>query len=491
MLFNSKNKKAEPEVEVFTSASLANLVKIMHPYCLRLHVEEEVDKRRSNHTLFSQEEVWKYERPPEEIDEEINVVSDEEVTVEKGKEGDERTDHLKPLKSVLLNGNSPRKKKRVSFGPVQVASFNESLETGMENTGGNVSGPVDISNSPAGSAQEPRTLSLEINRNKAEVLPPKAQIKTKSLSLQQYRQLRQKRRPPVEKQGNYCTKWPSVSEPPKELTPILCLQGHNSCGPKPPHRDTDDRTHTIHLSAVSPMPHPPEPRPPTPPHRSGLKRPRAESRITSPASLRPRPVKKPLVSSDPPNPVLLSLPVSQTSVSADPSSSDSNLDSAGQIQNKSSGTSFQQQTSSSGPKSDVLSENQNCTPLHHGMKTRVTATVSGANSLALCPSTKRIKPSSESKDIQPQKSSLNLTKESKLEPKTPQSTTNVGAPIAEMEPLAEVPNSKSTTLEPPPTLQLACSPQSAADLSGKVLSFDALTQGLRRVNSSTMSPPVL
>lgn len=468
MLFNSKNKKAEPEVEVFTSASLANLVKIMHPYCLRLHVEEEVDQRRGNHALFSQEEVWKYERPPEEMDEEINVVSDEEVTVERGKEGDERTDHVKPLKSVLLNGNSPRKKKRVSFGPVQVASFNESLETGLENTGGNVSGPVDISNSPPGSAQEPRTLSSEINRNKAEVLPPKAQVKIKSLSLQQYRQLRQKRRPPVEKQGNYCTKWPSVSEPPKELTPILCLQEHNSCGPKPPHHDTDDRTHAIHLSAVSPMLNPSEPRTPTRPHRSGLKRPRAESRITSPASLRPRPVRKPLVSSDPPNPVLLSLPVSQ--LSTDPSSSDSNLDGGGQIQNKSSGTSFQQQTSSSGPKSDVLSENQNCTPLHPGMKAKVTATVSGTNSLALCPS-KRIKPSSESKDIQPQKSSLNLTKESKLEPKTPQSTSNVGALIAEMEPLAEVPNSKSTTLEPPSTLQLACSPQSAADLSGKVLSF--------------------
>ncbi|KAG8015158.1 hypothetical protein GBF38_022472 [Nibea albiflora] len=78
--------KTEAEVEVFTSTSLVNLVRIMHPYCMRLHVEEEGDKPRRKDTLFSQEEVWKYERPTEESDEEINVVSDDEVTLQETKE---------------------------------------------------------------------------------------------------------------------------------------------------------------------------------------------------------------------------------------------------------------------------------------------------------------------------------------------------------------------------------------------------------------------
>lgn len=521
-MFHSKKKKAEPEVEVFTSTSLVNLVKIMHSYCLTLHVEEEGDKLRKNHTLFSQEEVWKYERPSEDSDEEINVVSDDEVTTEEAKEEEEGDEKRDGLKSVLLNGKSSRappcreKKKRVSFGPVQVVSFDEPVERGLNEknrTSETASVPLNSTKAlenPAGSALEPQPPCSEVNSDKAEVLPPKGETKAKSLSLQQYRQLRQKRKPLVEKQGNYTTKWPSVSEPPKELTPILCLQGQrqNSGGPKTTHHHPDGRTsgadqlhrsqapgYKTHRTSAAPRPHPSEAKPPTHPRRGGLKRPRSESKILSPDSPLPdvtanpnviapeskkSPVKKlTLLSSDPPNPVLLPLPASQTSPpSTDPSSSESQAEFLNgdsnphstrhfqEIQNESSGTSLQQQPSSLGPKPEALSVSQDGTTLFQDLNNKLTELASGVSSRhpALCPPTTQIESSSEIKKPHPQNICPNLTKETKPDPKTPLSPSPVDAPI----PVKETPE------EPLPTLQFVCRVQSATADSGKLFKSDAL-----------------
>lgn len=489
-------------------------------------MEEDGDKLRRNHTFFSQEEVWKYERPTEESDEEINVVSDDEVTVKETKEikeGGERSDNGKLLKTALLNGNSSREKKRVSFGPVQVASFDESMETGLNeknpasrHTSETVPVPLNSTKAlenPSGSANEPQTPSSEMNRNKAEVLRPKGQTKAKSLSLQQYRQLRQKRQPLVEKQGNYTTKWPSVSETPQQLTPILCLQGQtqNHCGPKPSHHCPDgtrsgaDQLHRSHtpgyntrLTSAPPRLHPSEAKPSTPLRHSGLKRPRTESKILSPASLLPgitvgsnvivpeskkSPIKPPtLLSSDPPNPVLLPLLVSRTlSPSTDHSSSESNMELPNrdpnlnstrhfqEIQNISSGTSLQPMPSSLGPDPEVLSVNQDCTSLFQEIKPRFTKIALGASSTspALSPTTTQVKPSSECKELQPQKYSVKPRKESKLEPKTPLSPSQVEAPIPVKEPVVEVPCGRSPAGQPLPTIHFDCRLQSATAVSGK------------------------
>ncbi|XP_068177051.1 uncharacterized protein [Antennarius striatus] len=343
MLFQSRNKKTEAEVEVFTSTSLANLVKIMHPYCLRLRVEEEGDKPSKNPTFFSQEEVWKYERPNEELDEEINVVSDDEGTVKASKKvdrADVESDNGKLLKSVLLSGKSSRspsiEKKRVSFGSVQVASYDASVEWGSSEknltsgpTGEAVSVPPNTKKAPADSLG----LSSETNGNRAEVLPPKGETKTKALSLQQYRQLCQNRPPLVEKQGNYTTKWPSVSEPLKGLAPIFCLQGErpNICESKSTHLYSDgwrngaDQPHRsktsgseINCVSALPGPHPSKTRTSAPPGSNEFMHKIKESKITSldnqlvgiAANL---PKKPKLLSSDPPNPVLVPLSVSETS----------------------------------------------------------------------------------------------------------------------------------------------------------------------------------
>ncbi|XP_040002111.1 peroxisome proliferator-activated receptor gamma coactivator-related protein 1-like isoform X2 [Xiphias gladius] len=546
-LFHSKTNKEENEVEVFTSTSLVNLVKLMHPYCLKLHVEEG-DKLRKNQTLFSQEEVWKYERPTEESDEEINVVSDDDEPVKetKGKEeGDVKRDDGKLLKSVLLNGNShrappSREKKRVSFGPIQVASFNESAEKGLNEknlTSGHTTETVSVPlnstkalGNPAGSALEPQTTpTSEMNGDKAEILPPKGETKAKSLSLQQYRQLRQKRQPLVEKQRNYTTKWPSVSEPPKELPPILCLQGRrqNSCGPKTAHHYPDHTTISInhihkpgyktlsHRTSLPPRPSPSQSKPPSHPRCSGLDFPRPESKTISPAGPIPdvrtnpnanvpeskkSPAKKPtLLSSDPPNPVLLPMPVSQTtSLSTADSSSkskveffniDSDLESTAhlpKIQNESSAAFPQTQPSSLEPKPQVLLVNQNGTALLQEINDKFTEIASDVSSRppALCPATTQTEPASECNKLQPHKYSVSPKKE----PKTPQSPSPdpvrqikcpsstplsaqppcpANAPVPKKkEVLPKVPPSISSPEEPPSTLQVGCRAQSATSDSG-------------------------
>lgn len=542
-------KTAENEVEVFTSTSLVNLVKLMHPYCLKLHVDER-DKLKKNCTLFSEGEVWRYEKPTEESDEEINVVSDDEAPLNKTEEeeqGDGKRDNGKLLKSVLLTGNSSRtapsrEKKRVSFGPVQVASFDESVEKGLNkknltsgHTSKTVSVPLNRSKAlenPSCSALEPHTPSSEMNSEKAEVVSLKGETKAKCLSLQQYRQLRQKRQPLVEKQGNYTTKWPSVSEPPKELPPIPCLQGQgqNGSGPKTVHqhpegtRITTDHLHKLGYKTSSrhtsspPRPKPSEAKPSTHRHHSGLKRPRTEFRIISPASPLPEIMgnvniivprsKKSLVrkatlpSSDPPNPVLLPLLVSQqlTEPLTDHSSSepkvdqDSNLQSIRHLQenqNESSATSPQRRAPSSEPKPQVLLLNQDSTTLLQEIKDKFTEISSDISSTspALCPSTIQTESASECKKLQPQKSSLSPTTETNKEPKTPQSpspdllsqikcqssspcsaqpSSPVGAHIPVRETLPEVLRSISPRKEPPPTLQLDSTVQNATGESGKV-----------------------
>lgn len=334
-LFCTKNTKAEAKVEVFSSASILSLVNLMHPYCLKLHVEKE-DKSREKLFLFSQEEVWKYERPTEESDEEINVVSDEEAPVEGTEEEDgldAKGDKGRCLKSVLLNGNSSRaastrERKRVSFGPVHVASFDEYEEEGVGKKN-QLSGDTNETKSENLTPELP-TLTPD-RRDDADVgqqSDKKGEPKVKSLSLQEYRQLRRNRRPLVEKPGDYMTKWPSIPETPKELTPIFCFQGQESnlCRPKTTRLDPDlhKNESSSHCASSSHASNPSGSKRSSYPHRSRIKSSRAEPKMISPASPVPddtanpnvillerkkSPVKKQtLFNVDPPNPVLLSLP---------------------------------------------------------------------------------------------------------------------------------------------------------------------------------------
>lgn len=464
----------------------------MHPYCLKLHVEEDGDKLRRNHTFFSQEEVWKYERPTEDSDEEINVVSDEEATVKMTNEGEGAGDLGKHLKSALLKRNSSREKKRVSFGPVEVASLDGSSEMHLSKKNMNrscTSETVDaqaLENSPD-SRCEAQT-STEMNGDKEEVVLHKSPTKARSLSLQQYRQLRQQRQPLVEKQGNYTTKWPSVPRTPLELTPILCLQGQTlgTSRPEPSHHNLDDKRsyadqlqrsvppgHASHLTSA--RPHFTEAKPSTPPQYCKPKRPRTESKAPSPASPLPSnpenpnllvlesktsPVKLPtLINSDPPNPVLLTLPVSRTSspskdqttlgpdVVQSPTESNPDSTSSHFHEIQSSGTSLQLQTCLSGPNLEMTPGNEEDSASFQDIQSRLTNIVSGdiSRSQALCTATTHIQPSTSSEKAQLVECTLNPG------PKTPPCQSLTGPTILVKERLAEVLHPKTLPVEPLPT----------------------------------------
>lgn len=337
----------------------------MHPYCLKLHVEEG-GEREKGHPAASLGEVWRYERPTDESDEEINVVSDEEAAVRETRGQQEEMGHDGGLlKSVLVNGSSPRappcrEKKRVSFGPVQVASFDESEEKGLNET----SEPLNITKAPE-SLSGLELESSETNGETAEAVAPRGQRKARSLSLQQYRQLRLKRRPLVEKQRNYTTQWPSVPELPTELPPILCL------GPK---------TAEGRITPGYRSPHP----------RLRTESPYRKSSLNVPGpAVRHSPAKKAAVfSSDPPNPVLLPLPVSQTTTD-----SSSNADSSPQ-------TVREIKTGSSAPQN------------------RFTGTAPAPRS-----SLTQDESASGCRDLHPHKHSVGPTREAKPEPKTPEPET--------------------------------------------------------------------
>lgn len=461
-------------MEVFTSATLVNLVKLMHPYCLKLHVEEEGDKLRRNHAFFSQEEIWKYERPTEDSDEEINVVSDEEATVKMTKEGEGTGDLGKHLKSALLKRNSSREKKRVSFGPVEVASLDGSSEMDLSKK--------NMKNSCTSETVDTQALEKE------EVVPHKSPTKVRSLSLQQYRQLRQQRQPLMEKQGNHTTKWPSVPETPLELTPILCSQGQRlgTSRPQPSHHHLDDGRsyadhlqrsvppgHTSHLTSA--RPHFTEAKPSTPPQYCKPKRPRTESKASSPASplpsipVNPNPValesktslvKLPtVISSDPPNPVLLTLPVSRTSspskdqtasgsdVAQSPTESNPDSTSNHFHEIQLSGTSLQLQTCLSGPNSEMTPGNKESGASFQDIQSRLTKIVSGdiSRCQALCTATTHVQPSTSSEKAQPVECTLNPG------PKTPPCQSLTGPTILVTERLAEVLHPKTLPVEPLPT----------------------------------------
>ncbi|XP_049575792.1 peroxisome proliferator-activated receptor gamma coactivator-related protein 1 [Syngnathus scovelli] len=346
-------KKTDPEVNVFTSSSLVNLVKLMHPYCLKMHVEEERRDHQSRtgpsqletkHTMLSQGEVWKYEKPTGDSDEDINVVSDNDddttlKEIEENNGGIAKDDSGKLLKSTLLNGNSsrdllPKAKKRVSFGPIQVISFDQSVDADIsEETLPSVASATEGPAGPMLVTATTASVSLDDN-DKAEDPPSKRKVKAKSLSLQEYRLLRQKRQPLAEKMRSNTTKWPSVPQPPKELIPIICSHGQrqNLCETKssphhiekstldmcPPQRATYKTSRRHH-------PKPVEKKPLFAARHHGLKSLQSKSKHTSLDGLKSKdehtvkeaasqksPLKNPTTfSTDPPNPVIIRLPVSQ------------------------------------------------------------------------------------------------------------------------------------------------------------------------------------
>ncbi|KAG7281962.1 hypothetical protein CRUP_003020 [Coryphaenoides rupestris] len=356
--------RAETDTGWFSSSSLVDLVRLMHPYCLQVHLEEEEGGKlwprmtaasscssssrpdtSPTPLLPSQGEILKYVKPSGDSDEEVDVdlLDDDDAEDNEAMgggvgesecrccEGQQRTSDAEatPPKSALVTRDvatrqPAKEKKRVSFGPVQVISIGESdpgePTSGEEETAQTAAALSPVDGTEAADAS-PESLTApacghrdrpaEVTVNAAAAAPlSQGPVKPKSLSLQQYRQLRQKRLPLVETQGNNnTTKWPLLSEAPKELPPFQCLQGATRT-----HRDTTSTQSGGGKAAHGP------PASSSGGHHRRLKRSRTDLKAMSVAC----PVrdcatvvenKTVAVSSDPPNPVFLPLPAARPAAS--------------------------------------------------------------------------------------------------------------------------------------------------------------------------------
>uniref|UniRef100_A0A3Q3MJZ4 PPARG related coactivator 1 n=1 Tax=Labrus bergylta TaxID=56723 RepID=A0A3Q3MJZ4_9LABR len=94
--------------------------------------------------------------------------------------------------------------------------------------------PAESSTAAPGVAAHPMT--PPVSEAPAPVAPAVPEPKPKSLSLAEYRRLRQQKKPaPVEKQDDNSTKWPSLPELPKELPLIPCLPDPSPKDPRRPN----------------------------------------------------------------------------------------------------------------------------------------------------------------------------------------------------------------------------------------------------------------
>ncbi|XP_051946167.1 peroxisome proliferator-activated receptor gamma coactivator-related protein 1-like [Xyrauchen texanus] len=128
-----------------------------------------------------------------------------------------------------------------------------------------------------------------------------SEAKPKPLSLQQYRLLRQQKKPdPVNKTQDNSTKWPKLPEAPKELHPIPCLLDPN---PRDPRRTSFTNVKKDLASEIMPAWHPRGPAAPSTP----------EALLVPPASMMAS-SKKPVSSKSGPPPSCISAEISPRTV---------------------------------------------------------------------------------------------------------------------------------------------------------------------------------
>ena len=194
--------------------------------------------------------------------------------------------------------------------PKQLAPAPEKLEVSSA-----VPSAVPVTLSSESPAAAPSPTTLEMTGPVCEALPLVAtavpEPKPKSLSLAEYRRLRQQKKPaPVEKRDDNSTKWPSLPELPKELPPIPCLPDPTPKDPRRPNPQAGKKE----VEEVKPAWQPRGPAaPPTP---EALLVPPAYMNASSSrvSTATPVPKPKPSLPEQPPVPSVKDLPTHQSTV---------------------------------------------------------------------------------------------------------------------------------------------------------------------------------
>ncbi|XP_076879694.1 uncharacterized protein LOC143528074 isoform X2 [Brachyhypopomus gauderio] len=248
----------DEQQDEIVSVSLADLVRHMHPYSLRVDLEEEEEKKKmkdkSGRELQEEDVFVDVEGDDEVVEGLLGVPGliplvapemglDVESSVQKPQEKTQKMwfsvggehnkgdcDDAKKLHRSILakKSNTGGVKKKVWFAP-DISSVHEYQPDDeaceCAPTDGVLSelheGDVTVSSSgPTGSSE-----SL-IDRS--ETVPSQhGNKKPRSISLQEYRLLKRKALPEEERKWDHRTKWPSVPEIPGELPPIPSIPGYN------------------------------------------------------------------------------------------------------------------------------------------------------------------------------------------------------------------------------------------------------------------------
>lgn len=183
---------------------LADLVRHMHPYCIRTDLEK-ASRSAEVHVSAEEEEefvdVEGYEdfpgqsglgldlHPEAESGSSLMSVSEEEANAQ----NISCLEKSVQRSALVKTSDAGRMKKTVTFAVNLVSVHRFPPDSDLPDDSESTSSKNDIT-----SPQKP-----------------------KSLSLQQYRLLRQKKRPPEERRMDFRTKWPSLPDLPRELPPIL------------------------------------------------------------------------------------------------------------------------------------------------------------------------------------------------------------------------------------------------------------------------------
>ncbi|XP_065115310.1 uncharacterized protein [Paramisgurnus dabryanus] len=202
---------------------LLDLVRHMHPYCLRTHLEK--DGRTTDvHVSSEDEEVFVdvegYEEQEENIPDQSEQLSGKDSGFAGSEESNKDSSKMPQRSALVKNNNVRRTKKRVSFAVhltlvYEIPPEDEKSESDLPES-------PSLEDSPD-KHYNPECVDSETLSSKTDQMCdiPSPQ-KPRSLSLQQYRLLRQnKQLPEDERRLDHRTKWPSIPNVPRELPPIL------------------------------------------------------------------------------------------------------------------------------------------------------------------------------------------------------------------------------------------------------------------------------
>ncbi|XP_062868803.1 peroxisome proliferator-activated receptor gamma coactivator-related protein 1 [Trichomycterus rosablanca] len=333
----------EEQQDGFVPMLLVDLIKHMHPYSLKVALEKE--SLTAVHKL-EEEDVFVDVEGDDDMGESVasvgaNSLCDPDSSF--GTDGSLRKDEPscdqqnKGDKDATVMTSSVRVKKQVTFAT--------NLATVYEYQ-------PDFDDEPCKDLPETQ-FSETSKRSDCDLASPEyieaprtdpsrdGNAKSKTLSLQEYRLLRQKTTPKEEGRLDHRTKWPSIPKPPKELPPIQFNPGYTPA-------QVNSQTSSASTKTLTP-------------HAASKPRRNLFLKIKSPVKQI-----KPVQSSDPPNPVTVPLkpllcPVQQDISNSQTVSSNKEPNSATQVQ----------QVSDSGE--DLLVKQANCSPTISGT---ITSTLS-------------------------------------------------------------------------------------------------------------------